>query len=116
MASVTVLTVPKGKRLIIKDIYIDSAPTTDIVAEIYKNRDTRVLITDPMSGLIATNPAKPKYKPLVFDEHETLHIYVVNLAAVGASDESDVFYMKVEEVPIGKAPSGGGWVSKLKIS
>jgi hypothetical protein len=102
----SIVQVPKGYQLIIKDIWIDAAPSPDVQAVFWKNRDERVLITDPLSGLIATNPAKPRYKPLIFDEGETLNIDVVNLSAVGASAVSDVFYLKVEEVKKAEARAG----------
>ena len=112
-SAVSVLQVPKGQKLIIVDVWIDSAPTTDVQAVFYKNRDERVLITDPMSGLVGTNPAKPKYAPIEFDEMETLNIDVINLAAVGASAESDTFYIKVHEVKKSESPVGGDTFGKL---
>ena len=105
-----VLQVPKGEAWVIKDIYVTSAPSVDAVVSLFRNDDERVLTTDPLSALVQSNPAKPKYKPIVFDEFNKLSAEAVILAAVGTADVTVTFYIKAEKmrkVPAEARKTGG---------
>ena len=93
--------VPKGETWVLKDVYVTSAPSVDAVAEIFKNDDNKVLMTDPLSALVQSNPAKPKYKPIVFEEFSKISADVITLAANGTSAVTETFYLKFEKVEAG---------------
>lgn len=96
------LQVPKGETWVIKDIYVTSSPAVDAVVELYKNDDNKVLVTDPLSALIQSNPAKPKYKPIPFEEFSKLSAVAITLAAeTSGSNQEITFYIKAEKVEAG---------------
>lgn len=98
------LQVPKGEVWVIKDIYVTSAPSVDSVVELYKNDDEKVLVTDPLGALVQSNPAKPKYKPITFEEFSKLSAVAITLAANGTGADVEVtFYIKAEKYPAGAA-------------
>jgi len=95
--------VPKGETWVIKDIYVTKAPDVDGVVELFKNDDTKVLVTDPLSALVQSNPAKPKYKPIVFEEFSKLSADAITLDAAGTSNVDVTFYIKAEKYEAGAA-------------
>lgn len=107
--------VPKGYRLVIKDIYVTGTPNVDAQISLYRNGEELVLTTDPVSTLGVSNPARPKYKPIVIDEQNFLVGKATTLAAGGASATTDYVYMKAELVPKAGAPSpGAGGLAKIR--
>ena len=92
--------IPKGETWVLKDVYVTSAPSVDAIVEIYKNDDNKVLGTDPLSALVQRNSAKPKYKPVAFEEFSKLSAVAITLAANGTSAAEITFYMKFEKVPV----------------
>jgi len=115
-AGVQTVQVPRNRKLLITDIFIISSPATDYQLVFRRNKDERVLITDPVSTLIVTNPSRPRYSVLEYDEMSMLDIDAVTLATAGSSAVTHTVFLKVVEVkkPEAVAPSLG-WLSRLKI-
>lgn len=97
-------TVPKGQMVVVKDIYVSKAPTADGLLIVKRNEFQEVLRTDVVSSLIVTNPAKPKYKELVFTEGDRISFQYLNTAAGGDTDETVTIYVKVEILPMPVQP------------
>ena len=107
--------VPKGYQLVIKDIYSTTTPSVDALVSFYKNNEELMLTTDPVSTLGVSNPARPKYKPLVIDEQNYLNAKAITLAAGGTAASTDTFYIKAELVEKKSgAVATGGAIAKLK--
>jgi len=107
--------IPKGKAWIVKDVYTTESPSVDCIIQFMKNDEGPILQTDPLSTLIVTNPAKPKYKPLYYEEFSKLSAKAVTLADAGTGGATVTFYIKVEEVPATSgAPGRPSGLAKIK--
>jgi len=93
--SVQRLQIPPTEIWSIDDVYKVGTINIDAVAQILKNDFYAEIVTDPLSTLDVSNPAKPKYPKKLFRGNEALTIKMVTLKAQGASATTDTFYMKV---------------------
>lgn len=120
--------VPQGKALIVKDIYVTGAQSPDGIVKLRRNDFDEVLRTDPVSSLIVTNPAKPKYAEIVFGSGDRLSADYVTLEQNTATDAAGnpapatiTFYIKaelvdyVEEIPaVAQSPQAETVTARIK--
>lgn len=90
-----VLAPAMNESIVIDDIYVTSAPGVDAIVQLIKNEYEVICMTDPLSTLVVTNPARPKYAKKVLNPLERLSAKAINLSAVGASAVTITFYMKI---------------------
>lgn len=89
------ITIPKGEAWVLEDIFVTSAPSIDGLVQIFKNDYTLEIQTDPLSTLVVSNPAKPKYPKKVYVGFDKISAKAINLAAGGASATTITFYIKI---------------------
>ena len=98
-------TVPQDTMVIVKDLFVKAGEVgVDGILTLRRNEYQDVLKTDPVSALDVTNPAKPRYKEVVFGPGDRITALYTTLAATGTGGASVTIYMKVERVPA--APAG----------
>ena len=88
------LQVPVNEAWVLEDIFVSSAQTPDTILEFFKNLTESVFKTAPVNGLIVTNPARPRPKPVLFEGASIITITAQNLAAIGASPATVTVYAK----------------------
>ena len=75
------LQVPVTQVWIIKDIYVKSAPSIDVMLEIYKNGTKKMVRTAPLSTQVITNDSRDKITPLGFEPGSIISVQAINLDA-----------------------------------
>jgi hypothetical protein len=92
--------IPASQSWYITDIYIKSADDVGVDAQaiLQKNNVKVLLVTDPLSSLLISNPSRPRYPVLYYGPNDRLSGYIRTLAATGASPVTITFYMKVRVV------------------
>ncbi len=108
--------VPKGKMLIIKDIFIKESGDVgaDGNAIIVQDGETDLYETPNISTLLVSNPSRPSTPAIVIDEYHRLGVDFINENAVGTSAVSNTFYIKVSEVEKTSKAGFGIDLGKLK--
>ncbi len=91
------LQVPVTQVWIIKDIYVKSAPSIDVMLEIYKNGTKKMIRTSPLSTQVITNDSRDKITPLGFEPGSIISVQAINLEAnSGTAAVTVTAYAKVE--------------------
>ena len=95
----TVLTVPQGEYWVVDDIFIKDTADVGVesIAILKKNDREEVSRFGPLTTLLVSNPSRPpmpKPKP-VYRPGERLTMEAINLAAIGTSDVTVKFYMRI---------------------
>jgi len=87
--------VPADESWVLEDIYVSAAPATDVILEALRNLLQSVFRSPPLSACIATNPARPIPKPVMFGGNDILSFVGQNLTAIGASPVTISCYVKL---------------------
>ncbi|MEM4619688.1 MAG: hypothetical protein QW607_05690 [Desulfurococcaceae archaeon] len=90
-----VLTPAMNESIVIDDIYVTTSPGVDCIVQLIKNEYETICVTDPLSTLSVTNPARPRYAKKVINPLERLSAKAINLSAVGSTAVTVTFYMKI---------------------
>jgi len=93
-----IVTIPQTQQWEVLDIFTRASGDVGVEAQasIIKNGIKTLLITDPLSSLLVSNPSRPTYPKLRFEPGSRLQIKETNLAAVGTSAVTNIFYIKVK--------------------
>jgi len=87
--------IPTTEVWIIEDVYKTGTINVDALIQFIKNDFETLFVTDPLSTLDVSNPAKPRYERKVLKGNDALTLKAINLVAGGASATTDKFYIKV---------------------
>ena len=87
--------IPTTEVWIIEDVYKTGTINVDALIQFIKNDFETLFVTDPLSTLDVSNPAKPRYERKVLKGNDALTLKAINLVAGGASATTDTFYIKV---------------------
>ena len=95
----TTLTVPQGEAWVVDDVFIKDTADVGVesIAILVKNDRDEISRFGPLSTLLVSNPSRPpmpKPKP-VYRSGDRLSMKAVNLAAIGTSDVTVKFYMRL---------------------
>ena len=106
--------VPKGKSLIIDDLFIKSSSDVggDGNAIIVKDGEEDMYTSPDISTLLVSNPSRPSPPHIVIPEQRKLSVDFINESAVGTAAVTNTFYLVVDEVEAVKAAASG--LEKLK--
>ena len=89
------LQVPVNEAWVLEDIFVSASQTPDTILEFFRNLAESVYKTAPVNGLIVTNPARPRPKPVLYKGADIITITAQNLAAIGASPATVTAYAKI---------------------
>ena len=92
--SVSSIVIPKGEYWVLEDSWITSEQTPDGILKLIKNRTDIAVETPPINTMLVSNPSRPRIKPSVFEEHDTVVGHFINLAAVGTGGATVTLYLK----------------------
>jgi hypothetical protein len=92
--------IPASQSWYIMDVFIRASDDVDVDAQaiFLKNGVKQLLITDPLSSLLISNPSRPRYPTVFYGPNDRLSIFVRTLAATGSSAATITFYIKVRVV------------------
>jgi len=90
----TSLTIPITESWVLEDLFVSASQTPDAILEFFRNLVQSMHRSAPINGMIVTNVARPKPKPVVFKPADILTIQAQNLAAIGASPQTITTYAK----------------------
>ncbi len=114
-SAVTEYSVPKGKMLIIKDIFIKSSGDVggDGNAIVVLDGEKDLYYSPDISTLLVSNPSRPTPPHIVIPEQHKFGVDFINESAVGTSAVSNTFYLVAEETEARGVRKGFG-LEKLK--
>jgi len=88
--------IPTNEVWVIEDVYKTGSINVDAVVQFIKNDFETLFITDPLSTLDVSNPAKPRYDKKILKGNDALTLKAINLVAGSSSGATtDKFYIKV---------------------
>jgi len=87
--------IPTNEVWVIEDVYKTGTINVDALIQFIKNDFETLFITDPLSTLDVSNPAKPRYERKILKGNDALTLKAINLATGGTSATTDKFYIKV---------------------
>jgi len=92
--------IPASQSWYIMDVFIRASGDVGVDAQaiFLKNGVKQLLITDPLSSLLISNPSRPRYPTVFYGPNDRLSIFVRTLAATGSSAATITFYIKVRVV------------------
>lgn len=92
--------IPASQSWYITDIFIRASGDVGVDAQaiFLKNGVKQMLITDPLSSLLISNPSRPRYPTQFFGPNDRLSVFVRTLAATGTTATQITFYIKVRVV------------------
>jgi hypothetical protein len=92
--------IPASQSWYIIDVYIRASGDVGVDAQaiFLKNGVKQLLITDPLSSLLISNPSRPRYPTIFYGPNDRLSVFVRTLAATGSTAAPIIFYIKVRVV------------------
>jgi hypothetical protein len=92
--------IPASQSWYIIDVYIRDSDDVGVDAQaiFLKNGVKQLLITDPLSSLLISNPSRPRYPTIFYGPNDRLGVFVRTLAPVGGTPQPITFYIKVRVV------------------
>ncbi len=114
-------TVPKGRVLVIDDVFVTASQSVDGKLVIKKNNITNVAETVDINSLLVSNPSRPKISPLVFNEGDEVSFELKTIQANSSTSAvTDTVLVKyrlmIAGTPAAPAQSGGGIVDRIRAS
>jgi hypothetical protein len=102
-------TVPKGRVLVLDDVFITASQPVDGKLVIKRNNITNVAETVDINSLLVSNPSRPKISPVVFQEGDEVSFELKTIAAnSGTSAVTDTVLVKYHLMVAAAAPAAGG--------